>query len=370
MKLKILFIFLFGFQLLFSQEKNVLNRSIFSIDKPFGLNITQKIGGALFGKDAPQAILLNWNISNYSKSEKFSIFGYTDYGFSFLYHDFIDKTLGKNFGIYAFMEFQLNHPRHKNRISLRISQGIAYNTNPYNKLTNHKNRLFGSHILLPFDVALYLSHPKIYKNWGAQIGLAVFHYSNGNIESPNFGANIPSFTLGVNYDFREQKDIPNERIPFPKYDKAWKYWAVMRFGMNESDYYDSGLYPFYIPAFQVEKRLSYRHNLSMGAELFLSYFLKEVIRYESEAYPEYGNNKNADFKRFGIYIGDEFVFGKYGFLIDIGYYLYYPYSFEQRFYSRLGNRFRFGKHWSGLFTLKTHSFRAEAVEFGLMYNFK
>jgi hypothetical protein len=361
---KLLYILLFitGFGFAQKPAKN----QIISADINLGYNLARIETNYLFEEKMPYSFQVNWQKANYYDKNQLSQFGYSDLGLTFLYHDFRDNELGKNYGIYAFMEYYLIKPVHKLQLSFRVSQGLAYNTNPYNKFHNSKNKLFGSHWLFPFDIALYLKIPKIYGYWGLQAGLAVFHYSNGNLQSPNYGANIPSLTLGVNYDMRRGKVLKDK--PIPKIDKALHYVAFMRFGCNESDYYDSGIFPFFIPGFQVEKHLNFRHKFILGTELFLSYFLREQIRYEYYSIPEYHLDKIYDFKRLGVFFEHEFYYKSIGINTGIGYYIYYPYHFETRLYNRLGVKYYINRHWTALYSLKVHSInRAEAMEFGIMY---
>ena len=53
------------------------------------------------------------------------------------------------------------------------------------------------------------------------------------------------------------------------------------------------------------------------------------------------------------------------FMAQYGYYVYYPFEFESRNYIRLGFKRYFGDKIFGAITLKSHGFRAEAVEFGI-----
>ena len=360
--------FLFAFISVVSSAQNTedFKGQMFSADINLGYNLARVESNYWFEEKMPYSFQINWHKSNYENEKSLNIFGYSDFGATFLYHDFRDETLGKNYSVYAFMEYYLWHPAHRLQLSFRLSQGIAYNTSPYDKDDNPKNKLFGSHFLFPIDLALYLKYPKIYNRWGLQLGLAVFHYSNGNLNSPNYGANIPSLTLGVNYDFRNTKHRFEKKSL--EFDKKWNFLAFMRFGMNKSDYYGSDIYPFLIPGFQVEKHLNFRHKINAGVELFLSWFLQEQIRYEYYSVPEKQMTEIYDFKRVGVYLSHEFYYEKIGLLFTAGYYVYYPYKFETRFYNRLGTKFYINKKWTALCSLKVHDIsRAEAVELGLMY---
>ena len=339
---------------------------MYSADALFGYNIARVEANYFFDKQMPLAFQLNWHKPNYFSQSKLNTYGYSDFGLTFLYHDFRDEKLGKNLGLYAFMDFYFWKPKDGFQMSFRASQGVAYNTHPYDRITNSKNKFFGSHWLFPFDIAVYLKSPKIYNYCRIQAGFGVFHYSNGNLQSPNYGANLPSLTLGLLYDGRKEKTLDKQAVK--DYNHKWQFAGFLRFGANESDYYDSGVYPFFIPGFQVEKHLNYRHKLIFGAELFLSYFLKEQIRYEYYAVPEKHIDKIYDFKRIGVYAEHEFYYKKLGINLGVGYYVYYPYAFESRIYNRLGTKYYINKHWAAMYSVKVHDInRAEAMEFSLMY---
>ena len=363
----ILLLFFLNFSLS-GQKLTGFKAQMFSADINLGYNLSRIKSNYVFAQEMPYSFQINWHRANYYNQNRLNRYGFSDFGITFLYHDFRDDVLGKNYGITVFMSFYLLKPRKGFQLSFRVSQGISYNTNPYNKYHNSKNQLFGSHLLIPFDIGLYLKSPKIFNRWRLQFGLAVFHYSNGNLQSPNYGANIPSFTFGLLHDRRDDKILSEKH--FPEYDKTWQYVGFLRFGINESDYYDSGQYPFFIPGFLLEKHLNYRHKISFGIELFVSYFLREQIRYEYYTMPEYHINKIPDFKRIGIFASHEFYYQKFGLDIAAGYYIYYPYNFETRFYNRLTTKYYAGNHWRFAFGLKVHGInRAEALELSIMRRF-
>jgi len=360
-----LFLYIFFFIYQFSVGQ--LHQSLFSADYNMGYNLTRVKSNYIFESPMPFSFQINWQKSNFYEQKSYEKYRHTDFGLTFMMHDYKDKELGKNFGIYAFMEFYLiKNVQQKLSISFRISEGIAYNSNPYDKKNNPKNLSFASHISLPINLFLYFRYPKIYRHWGLEAGLGVFHYSNGNLHSPNYGTNIPSINLGLNYDFR---DKPRQfKIKHAIIDKNWNLFGFLRFGANESDYINSGQYPFFIPGIQISKFLNQRHKISFGSELFLSYFLKEQIAYESIAFPEFDISRNTDFKRIGVYTSYEFNFNKLGLDFGMGYYIYYPYHFETRFYNRLQLNFYLSKSFVVGNSLKFHHFsRAEAYEFFIAY---
>ena len=351
---------------MYGQDFPSLQGQMLSAEINRGYNLSRIKSNYVFDEQIPYSFQINWFKANYYNQKRLNIYGYSDFGLTFLYHDFRDKVLGKTFALAGFMSYYLRKPQSGFQFSFRITYGLAYNTSPYNRYHNSKNQLFGSHLLLPFDIGFYVKSPMILKHWRLETGLAIFHYSNGSLHSPNYGANIPSLSFGLMYDGRQGKILTEKH--YPKYDINWQYNVFLRFGINESPYYNSGQFPFYVPGFQVEKHLNYRHKISLGMELFVSYFLKEQIRYEHYAIPEYHLDDIPDFKRLGIYASHEFYYQKFGLDIGFGYYIYYPYNFGTRFYNRLATKYYAGKHWRYIFGLKVHSInKAEALELGVMY---
>ena len=103
----------------------------------------------------------------------------------------------------------------------------------------------------------------------------------------------------------------------------------------------------------------------MGTDVFFSKFLEELITYYSVAFPELDVTGDEDWKRVGVFVGHELFINKMSFITQLGYYVYYPYDFEGRIYSRIGFKRYFGDKIYGAITLKSHAAKAEAVEFGI-----
>ena len=135
--------------------------------------------------------------------------------------------------------------------------------------------------------------------------------------------------------------------------------------MNESDVVGSGQFPFYIFSGYADKRINHKSAFQLGADVFFSNFLKELIYYNSVAFPENNVKGNEDYRRIGIFAGHELFINKLSLLTQLGYYLYYPYDFEGRMYNRIGVKRYFGDRIFGVLTLKSHGAKAEAVEFGI-----
>ncbi len=349
----------------------VLHVSVFSQEKtkPFSIDVNYFKGNiALHNNDIlhlitghPDGIIVSWNRKTFGDEAWQQRYNYPDYGLSFSYQDLKNKALGENVALYAHYNFYFL----KRRFMLRIGQGLALTTNPYDKLTNPKNIAFGSKLMSSTYMMVNYKKERLFDNFGLQAGLSLIHYSNANVKAPNTSVNSITFNVGLVYNLADEdsdfiRDLSSERFTQPI-----QYNLVFRTGINESDVVGSGQYAFYILSAYADKRLSHKSAVNLGVDVFFSNFLKELIYYNSVAFPNRNEDGKADYKRVGIVAGHELFVNKLSVLTQVGYYLYYPYDFEGRTYFRIGLKRYFGDTLFGALTLKSHGAKAEAVELGI-----
>lgn len=353
------FIILLGL-LLFSQEKKASD-SYFDLNY-FSGNI------ALHNNDIlhlitghPEGIILSWNKKTFGDEAWEQRLNYPDYGVSFIYQNLKNDVLGNNYGLYAHYNFYFL----KRNLTLRVGQGIAYNTNPYDKLENHKNIAFGTHLLSSTYVMLNYIKERLFNRFGLQAGLSLIHYSNANVKAPNTSVNTMALNIGLNYNIDEEDSEYIENLSDNKFTERIKYNIAFRSGVNQSDIIGSGQFPFCILSAYADKRLSHVSAIQLGADVFFSNFLKELIYYQSVSFPEENVSGDEDYKRVGLFAGHELFINKMSIETQLGYYIYYPFDFEGRTYMRIGLKRYFGEKLFGAITLKSHGAKAEAVEFGV-----
>ncbi len=345
---------------LFSQEKSPTD-SYFDLNY-FSGNI------ALHNNDIlhlitghPEGIIFSWNKKTFGDQAWEQRFNYPDYGTSFIFQDLRNDVLGNNYGLYAHYNFYF----FKRKLMLRLGQGIAYNTNPYDKLENHKNIAFGSHLLSSTYLMLNYKKQRLFSRVGLQTGLTLVHYSNANVKAPNTSVNTIAFNLGLTYDLDEENREFFDNLEKEKFTERIKYNLAFRTGINQSDIIGSGQFPFYIFSAYADKRLSHISAIQLGVDVFFSDFLKELIYYQSVSFPELNVTGDEDYKRVGLFVGHELFINKMSIETQLGYYVYYPFDFEGRTYMRIGLKHYFGDKFFGAMTLKSHGAKAEAVELGV-----
>lgn len=310
----------------------------------------------------PTGLILSYNRKTFGYKDWESRFNYPDWGFSFVYQNMKNETLGENYGLHAHYNFYFL----KRHLNFRIGQGIAYTTNPYDKVNNFRNNAYGSDLLSTTYLMLNYKKENLFKGFGLQAGVSVVHYSNANFRAPNTSTNTFAFNVGTNYviDYDATPDyIPSSEEKI--YKEKIKYNFAIRSGVNESDVIGTGQYPFYIISAYADKRLNRKSAIQVGTDVFFAKFLEELIYFYSVAFPELDVKGDEDWKRVGVFVGHELFINKMSFIAQLGYYVYYPYDFEGRVYNRIGLKRYFGDKLFGAITLKSHGAKAEAVEFGI-----
>lgn len=313
----------------------------------------------------PTGIIVQYNRKTYGWNEPEGRWNYPDWGFTFSYQDMKNPFLGENYAVYAhFNWYFLNR-----NIRFTMGQGVSYNTNPYDPETNFQNNAYGSHFLSSTYLKVNYVRERLVGGVGVQAGFGVMHYSNANFKAPNNSTNTLFFNVGLSY----QPDAINFPTYIPvgswkstNYKERIRYNAVIRTGKNEADVNGLGQFPFYTFTFFADKRINYKSTFQVGVDFFFSNFLIELIRYREVAFPGDGLTGDEDYRRVGAFIGHELRFSKSAFVSQLGYYVYWPYEFENRIYNRLGiKRYFFDDKFFGVITVKAHWAKAEAVEFGV-----
>lgn len=313
----------------------------------------------------PEGLLLSVTKRTDGSKEWHQAYNYPDYGGYFLYQDFKSQPLGQNYAVGALYNFYFL----KRHLQFKLAQGVAYTTNPYDKVDNSKNKAFGTRIMANTNIGLAYDNQDLFKNIGFHAGILFTHYSNGRVKSPNSGINTYVLNLGVNYNFSDdfKKQEPDTTLVKKSYREPIHYNFVFRTGINESPIINSGQYPFYHIGFYADKRLNRKSALQLGTELFLTKSIQEYIKYYSGAYPDENVSTNTDYRRIGIFVGHELLINRFSLEAQVGVYAYQPFKKDIPIYDRVGLKYYITDKFFGGFTIKTHLFLAEALEFGIGY---
>lgn len=356
--------FLFGFVLfpffLFSQDFENTNAIDVSVFRGNILPHTQDLGHLI--TDHPYGFMINFSKQTHGKKEWHRVYNFPDFGGYFMYQDYKNEFLGTNYALGAHYNFYfLNR-----KLQFKLAQGITYNTNPYHKVTNSKNKAFGSKLDANINLALNYKKENLIENIGFQAGFLFTHSSNGRIKSPNSGINSYVLNVGLNYNFDKKETQNNSFISDTIcYNEPIKYNFVAKTGVNESPIINSGQYSFYHLGFYADKRLNRKSAIQLGTELFLTKSLKEYIKYRSISSFEEYIDPNTDYKRVGVFVGHELFINKLSIEAQVGYYVYKPFKEDLDIYNRVGLKYYITNKIFAVSALKSHLFVAEAFEFGV-----
>ncbi len=357
---RVLFVFLFFGIKAFSQEPSKTKRHTLDVNPFYGSILLHNTDISHLITEHPVGVIVGYNRKTFGENEWEREYNYPDAGASFVYQDTRSATLGKTYGLFAHYNFYF----FKRNLQFRVAQGLAYATNPYDRVTNFRNNAYGSRFLSSTYMMLNYHKQRIFRNLGLNAGISVVHYSNANVKAPNTSTNTLAFTLGLVYNIGGA-DLPYVSREKQQLTEPLRYNLAFRSGINESDNIGAGQFPFYIFSGYVDKRLGRKSALQLGTDVFFSNFLKELIRYQSISFPENEIATDTDFKRVGLFLGHELFINKLSITTQLGYYIYYPFDFEGRVYNRVGLKRYFGDKLFGEISLKSHGAAAEAVEFGI-----
>lgn len=312
----------------------------------------------------PSGVMLSYSRKPYGFNEWEGRYNYPDWGFTYIYQDLDNEFLGEMHGLYGHFNFYF----WERRLSIGVGQGIAYSNNPYDPETNFENNAYGSSLLSSTLLKFNFVQENIIDGFGVNLGLGVIHYSNANFKAPNNSTNTFYLSAGVSYLFNSI-NYPEGLVPVSwdskYYAERIHYNLVVRSGVNEADVNGLGQFPFITLSAFADKRINYKSSFQLGTDFFVSRMIESLLKYRAAAFPEDNLTGFEDSRRIGVFVGHELRFNKIAFVSQVGYYVYWPYEFENRVYNRLGLKRYITDKLFGSVTVKAHYAKAEAVEFSV-----
>lgn len=309
----------------------------------------------------PEGMLLSFNWKTFGEKEWERRYSYPDYGVSLHYQDMKNATLGEMYGFYGHYNFYF----FKRHLQFRVGQGVAYNTNPYDRETNFRNYAYGVHVMPSTYFMLNFNKANIWQGLGVQAGVLFVHHSNASMKAPNTSTNTLAVNIGLNYSFGEKREYYEEAYDTIGYDQKIKFNFAFKGGINESDIIGSGQKPYYALSAYADKRWTKSSAFQLGVEVFWPEYLKEYIHYKSIAYPEEHVDGDTDYRKIGLFVGHELFINRMSVEGQVGYYVYAPFNSTGKMYQRIGAKYYFTDTLFSTLGLKTHAAKAEVMEIGI-----
>lgn len=349
-------LFLFLHTALLAQQKPVYN---FEASYFYGNIIPHRETIQHLITNHPTGFILSLNRKTFGEKEWQRAFNFPDYGLSFHYQDMHNETLGELYGLYAHYNFYFFN----RNLQLRLGQGIAYNTNPYDRQTNFRNYAYSTHLMPSTYFMLNFNRQNIWQALGVQAGLAFIHHSNASMKLPNTSTNTFALNAGLNYTFgKEQQQAYTIITDSTDYAEPVKFNVVFRGGYNESGVIGIGGKPYYAASVYADKRISRKSAFELGADVFWSQSLKQYIEYKAIAYPEENIDADTDYRKVGVFGGYELLINNLSAEVQAGAYVYAPFKDQGSFYQRIGLKYYICKELFTGISLKTHAAKAEVME--------
>ncbi|RSK49273.1 hypothetical protein EI291_07165 [Hymenobacter rigui] len=281
---------------------------------------------------------------------------YPKVGLALVYYDYHNPVLGKSYAASVYINKAFWRTR-RQELNFRIGTGVGYFPVRYNQDTNHKNTIVSSGLnatiqtRLEYDVALT-------EHLGLLLGLGLNHYSNGATTKPNFGINLPTVLLGLNYH-QQRPFRPLDTAPEPAPAELGRNFLNVStsVGWKQRNTTDHRRYLVNSVTLAVGRRVNRKSNLVAGVEGFFDRSLQAQLRDTARA-----GDQLPDVKKAGAYVGHELLFGRLAFVSHLGFYLYNPYKSNKFYYERLGLKYHFTDRVFGNVDLKVHRGSADVIE--------
>lgn len=288
-----------------------------------------------------------------------------DVGLSLQFLDFRNREqLGYAIAAAPFIDIPLNEKLKASRLIFRLSFGVAYMTNPFDPLTNHKNNAisgkYNAFVQFKWFWHLYLN-----KNLRLEPGFNFTHSSNARANVPNLGLNMVSAGIGLNFRSRNKTAAPavekidsNTRNPSRN-----EVVFVATTGFTRRNH-NGEMLPCNMLSVCYQRNVRNTHKFSAGIDCF----------YDKNYQVDYFNKYNvypggADQLRMSFRLGYSYNTGRISFPIEVGYYFFQKYVPDASVVSRLGIRYYSKSGLVAHFGLRTHYAVAYNFEYGLGYRY-
>jgi hypothetical protein len=221
-----------------------------------------------------------------------------------------NKVLGSAFAITPHMSFPIVR-KNKFLMQMQLGWGAAWISKKFDSFSNPDNIVIGTHLNASISARLEFAY-KI-KNFEPFVRLSLQHYSNGNAMSPNLGFNVPLLQTGLRWSY---KNLENElsKTELPLLKKPFR--PFVQTGLGISANIQRG--PFF-PVYNLNAGVQWLYKASKSIWAGAEY------SFNSAVYQFYLNNGSVTdfnkFNRYAVWLGHEWIFGRFSFFALGGVYL-------------------------------------------------
>lgn len=335
--------------LLFLEILNAQTKKVYTIGSSYliGSNIN-KNSDREFGSTNPVGAEIYFHHHRDGSKYWEKVYNYPHTGWSIVWIDHRNKTLGNSFALNRYMDYVILRKKYL-EFYLKAAVGFMYASKVYETNSLVKDR-FNNAISQPINFSEQLGigffiYPTNYLT--LNFATTITHFSNGAISQPNDGLNIWFLHLGLAYTTNQKNDTFYKQPIYEQDNKRMRVNVNVAGGVKQLTPEDKKKYPLFSFSVYVDKKITRINALNIGIDGFLNYGVKHVIENNT-------TYNGADFKKFGVSAGHELFINHVGFIAQIGYHFYSPYSDMSRFYQKLGLKYYITKHFFVSITLRTY----------------
>lgn len=291
-------------------------------------------------------------------------FTYTNYG--------MDSVYGRCFSIYPNIQIPLVMGK-KLQWTIRFGDGMGFVTRKYSRMNpvDTLNNAIGSTVN---DYGSFMSDIRycFSDQWEAQAGINFSHISNASFHQPNLGINLIGVHAGIKFYPVTSQPVKIKRDLKPLSNR-WLGQFRLTMAYNQSNAPLGPTYPVYLVTALATKRWISKNKLLLGMDYSYHETLNAYLR-NNEFVPVGKENANA--YKVAVLAGNEFLLGRVGVVVQVGYYLKPGYLVQSRLYEKLGGNLYLVQREKGFIKevylcafLKTHTTTAELAEAGFGMSF-
>ncbi len=268
------------------------------------------------------------------------------------------KVLGYAHCIYPYISFPLTKYNKPISLNLKTALGLSYATKVYDSISNPLNVAISSHINMYASLGLEVAF-KVSNRLNASMGIFGSHLSNGAIKKPNYGINMLTGSIGINYKLTSNPKINKKENDFIT-DNS-RFLIVIGGGIKEAN--KPGGSKYGVGSLSVEYSKSFKTYFRYGTSLDYMYD-GSTIKHFRDDYVKYNSKLKAS--KVGVTIMSEVALNRLSAFANLGSYLYNHDKQNDALYQRIGLRYRSCKSIYSQIALKTHLNVADYIEFGVM----
>lgn len=316
---------------------------------------------------------INFLWKTYGKCEWEQRRRYPTVGIAFTYTNYgIDSIYGRCFSIYPNIVIPLITGK-RLEWTLRIGDGAGYVTQRYSRIgpKDTFNNAISSHIN---DFASFMTDVRYRVNdhWDVQLGGNFSHISNASYQQPNLGINSFGAHIGIRY-FPVTSSPSRIVRKLPHLSNRWLVSGRVTLAHDGANAPLGPAYPVYLATAYVSRRWISKNKFFGGID----------YSYHSDIYAYQRNNgfgvpgkEWASSYKSAVLVGNEFLLGRLGVVLQVGYYVKQAFLEAGKYYEKIGGNFYLVQKEHGPVTevfvcafLKTHLTIAELAEFGVGMSF-